>query len=246
MRKRTIAVLAGLFLGMVGTAVIALPASAAVTAQQTSVARAICEAPTAPAIEPADSQLAAEQSVNKMTEEFPNFLSCLKVTFTDKCDGTVVIHLQNDAVIDGSFSRFTVRILGKDYLVKGGPDAEENAIDVTVPKDKNEDIQLALVFVVSKKDGSITIVHNYLDPHTWELPDACPTASATPSSAPTTAPVTTKTVVVTSHVVVPASLPVTGKSLTPIIGTAGLAVAVTLILGGVIIARRRRDARAIN
>lgn len=178
--------------------------------------------------------------------------ACLDIVFVDKCDGTTVITMKNGAFSDNIFTVLKVRILGKDYTLKGGSDP--NTETATVGPPGVEDLQVSLVFHFTAPDGSdITIVKPFGDPWTWEEPKGCvspspsASASASPSpsvtAVPTSAPATT-----TSAPGVPApqsnddgDLPVTGSALFGTISTGvGLVLAGIVVL--VVIARRRRAA----
>lgn len=96
--------------------------------------------------------------------------ACFNVVFTDKCDGSTVVTLENQATTDLSEAKYKVSGHEGLVVVKGG-----NKIDVTV---KNADKKVLVDALQMRGKG-----------HTWTLPKDC----ATPGAPGTTLPAGTNT-----------------------------------------------------
>lgn len=244
MRRRVLAMLAGLGLVTLSLGVIGAGTAQAATpvAQSPVVTSVPCEFP--------DDQLEALTKVAKVDAQeelsgdlLENVLKCLRYTVVDKCDGTTVVTAVNWAVSDNKRTRLTFMVQGKDYTVIGGPDHTPTIVTLGPPG--VVDVQVYLVFEGTKNGTHWRIEVPLLrTPYSWHLPDACPTASPTPSpsAVPTTAaPSTTKPVVAPND---NPDLPVTGAALS---GTLWTGTGLMLVVAGIIVflaIRRRREATA--
>jgi len=247
MGRRLISLVAALAIGTVGALAFAAPSTAATSPASTP---AQCEFPdeelkALPTVAKADSE-------EKVYDILDRVLQCLDYDVVDKCDGTTVITAVNWAVSDNKWTRLTFEILGKDYLVKGGPD--HTPVVVTLGPPGVEDVQVYLVFEGEKNGTSWRIEVPLLkDLYDWKLPAACPTATpsatATPSPSPsvstsTSAPATTTAPPPAAAPQDDNGLPTTGASLAPTLITGSVAVVLgTAVLGFMLWRRRKAEAQ---
>jgi LPXTG-motif cell wall-anchored protein len=233
MGRRLISLMAALAIGTVGAFAFAAPGNASTTVQ--------CNFPKAEVAEFADEAKPAAQADVSEGLAFLRSAKCLDIQYTDKCDGTTVVTMTNWVKDDNDWTVLTVKLDGKEYTLEGG--SSPNTETVTVGP-KVEDLQAHLVFRGEHNGATWEFTVPFGDPHTWVLPDACPTASPSASASPspsvstsTSAPAATTS---TPPVAVSHDLPVTGASATlPILG-GGLLVLVGVAGAAVMYLRRRR------
>jgi LPXTG-motif cell wall-anchored protein len=245
MRRKLLALFGATAVALVGAVAFAAgPAQAATPAVALpSVTGQHCEFPDAEIkaldeIAPAKAQAAVSGVISEV-------IGCIQLEVVDKCDGRTVITLTNWAVSDNKWTRLTVKILGVEYVVKGGPD--HTPVVITLGPPGVEDVQAYVVFEfngwhIEKPVG---------DPYTWVKPSACVDESPSPSPSPsvTVSPspsvsvsTSTPTTTAPAPVLNGPDLPTTGDSLTKPAVTGGVALA----LGGLLLLsmflKRRRTA----
>lgn len=184
MRSKLLALCGATAVALVGAVAFAAgPAQAAAPAVTSTSVRTgdhNCEFPDT------EIKALAEVSVAKAPAAVSGVISeiigCIELEVVDKCDGRTVITLTNWAVSDNKWTRLTVKILGQEYVVKGGPD--HTPVVITLGPPPVEDVQAYVVFEfngwhIEKPVG---------DPYSWEKPSACVDESPSPSSSPSPSP----------------------------------------------------------
>lgn len=250
MRRKLLALFGATAVALVGAVAFAAgPAQAATPAVAlTSVTHEKCEFPL-PEVQALDD-IAAAKAPAAVSGVFFDIVGCIEIEIVDKCDGRTVITLTNWAVSDNKWTRLTVKILGVEYVVKGGP--EHDPVIITLGPPGVEDVQAYVVFDYTDPSGTHWHIEKPVDdPYTWVKPSACVDESPSPSPSPSvtvspspTVSVSTSTPTTTAPAPVlnGPDLPTTGDSLTKPAVTGGVALA----LGGLLLLsmflKRRRTA----
>jgi len=245
MRRRLAAMGVTLFVATVmGAFAFAAPGNASTYVQ--------CDPPQAEVTQFVDESKSAAQADVSEGLAFLRSAKCLEIQFTDKCDGTTAVTMANWVKDDNDWTVLTVKLLSTEYVLEGG--SSPDVVNVNVGPEV-KDLQAYLVFRGEHNGTSWEFTTPFGDPHTWELPDACPTASPSPSVTATasaspspSASVTTSAPATTSGpAVAPVAnpdLPVTGASATLALAAGGALLLVAASAGMFVFLRRRRDLAA--